>query len=287
MFATFGNIQFALLTAPTSFTLKKETEFAEHARVNNKPRLQRTGEKLDELSIQLQFHKAFCVPETEVTKFESLRKSAQVNSFVLGSGELVGTFVIASITKTVNDTFDDGTLLCVTLDVLFKESVSSTTLTDMALGAVASAFAVNPNTPLPIAPSTSIADNPAAQIAEYVNTANVASKSAATAIAKAITKPNLLERASTLVAKATQDVTDALNKVDTVMNATQQFQAMATNLQTAVATARTNSDALHNLTPITNINDAKNASDVLQENMKTVNSASAPIALVQSYRGIF
>ena len=287
MFATFGNITFDLLTAPQSFALKRETEFVEHARVNNKPKLQKTGEKLDELTVQLQFHKTFCVPEAEITKFEQLRKSSTANSFVMGNGEFVGTFVIASITKTINDAFQDGTLLCATLDVIFKEVVSSAPLADMAQAAVSSAFAVNSDTPLPTVPSASLSASPAAQIMEYVSDAGIGTQQANAEIAKAAASVDYLERANAGISNAVEKVNNALNKVDTVFNGAAALQQMATGLTAAVNNARSDANTLGSLLPITNISDVKNAGASLRSSMKLVNSASAPLALVSSYRGIF
>jgi phage protein U len=287
MFGTFGDITFDILTAPQSFSIKKETEFAEHARINNKPKLQKTGEKLDDLSIQLQFHKAFCTPESEVAKFENLRKSATINSFLLGTGEFIGSFVISAINKTITDAFDNGALLCVTLDVTFKEAVSSSPLTDMATAAVASAFAVSADTPLPTVPSSSIEASPAAQILESVSAATIGTQLANTEIAKAAKSVDYIERASSTIAKATQGVTDALNKVDTVLSGAAALQQMASGLGAAVTAAKANATTLAGLMPIENIDDVKNSGAAMRDSMKVVSSASAPIATVSAYRGIF
>lgn len=287
MFGTFGNITFELLKAPQSFSHKKETEFAEHARINNKPMLQKTGEKLDEITIQVQFHVSFCDPTAEAATIEAARKSATAEALVFGNGEFVGTFVISAITKTLNEAFADGSPLCSTLDLTLREVVSSSPLLDMAQAAVGSAFATSGDTPLPIIPSTSTAANPAAQVMEYVGAATIGATQASAEVAKAAKSVDYIDRASTAIAKATQAVTDALNKVDTVMSAHAALQQQASNLDSAVSTARASAANLEALTPIQSVGDVQSAADNLRADMKLVNTASAPIATISSYRGFF
>jgi putative transposase len=55
MYAQLGNIRFDLITYFNGFDEAKSYNFAEHQRIENKPRLQYTGESLEELNIKLNF----------------------------------------------------------------------------------------------------------------------------------------------------------------------------------------------------------------------------------------
>jgi phage protein U len=286
MFATFGNITFETLLTPQEFSHKRETEFAEHARVGTKPKLQKTGEKLDEINLQMQFHVAFCNPTSEAGKIEAARKAATAEAFVLGTGEYLGTYVVASINKTINDTFKDGAPMCITLDVLLKEVVSKAPLVDMAQAAVSAAFATSPNTPLPSAPNTSLAANEQAQVMEYVNEANAGTQQVNAEIAKATQSASYIERANATINTATQKVQDALNKIDTAVSVSQALQQQAQNIQAAVNTAKTDANHMKTLLPIQSLGDVRDAGNSMRESMKTVNTASAPLATISAYRGV-
>lgn len=56
MFALLGEIQFDLITYFDGFDSQFDADYAEHALIEGKPRLQWIGDKLDEISIQLSFH---------------------------------------------------------------------------------------------------------------------------------------------------------------------------------------------------------------------------------------
>jgi phage protein U len=286
MFATFGNITFETLLSPQSLTHKKATDFAEHSRVNNKPKLQKTGEKLDEISLQMKFHVAFCNPSKEIAKLEAIRKSATAESFILGNGEFLGVFVLVSIDKSIEDTFNDGSIMSATLDVVLREYVTNSIVIDLAQTAVKEAFAVSPETPRPIVPTLSIEGNPAKLITSSIASANLAAGKASTELAKAEANPNYLARANSAIIEATQAVSDGLNKAEAVFNTAENLQSMASNLPEAIETARTAAETLVALVPIQSIAEAREATNSLRTGMGSVNVASAPIAVVTSYRGI-
>ena len=58
MYALLGDIQFDLITYFDSFETDFGTDYAEHAVIDGKPRLQYMGDRLDEIRIELSFHAA-------------------------------------------------------------------------------------------------------------------------------------------------------------------------------------------------------------------------------------
>lgn len=286
MFGTYGTIQFQTLTAPQEFVVKRETDFAEHARVNTKPKLQKTGEKLDEITLQMHFHVAFCNPDAQVSALDALRKKAKAESLVLGNGSVMGTFVIVSITKTVTDSFSDGSAMACTAEVLLREYATTSRAQEMASEAVSNAFAVRPDAPLPSNPVQTIDSNPSAIVMQSVQEANMASQVSTNAVSLADI-PDYAAKASAEINRSMQTITDAMNKVDAAMSTSEALQQQATALPAAVEQARNSALALAALMPIQNISDVREANSLVRSNMRGVQIAAAPVATVTAFRGIF
>lgn len=285
MFGTFGSIIFETLTAPQELALKQETEFAEHGRVGLKPRLQRTGEKLDEVTMQMHFHASFCNPDEQIAALNKMRKAARAEALVLGSGVVLGTFVIVSINKTVATAFSDGTTMQCTVDLLLREYVTTSTIQDKKKAAVASAFAVNADAPLPSVPTRSLAGNPAALIMANIQDAQLAAAQSTTAVEKAQSNPDYFAQASGAISRATEAVYSSINKAEAVLSTSEALQAQALALPGAFDNAKNAALALASLMPITSIEDARLANAEMLSGMRSVRKASAPVATVSSFRG--
>jgi phage protein U len=285
MFGSFGKIIFDTLTAPQGLSIKKETDYAEHARVGLKPRLQKTGEKLDEVTLSMHFHAEFCNPDDQVVQLNSIRKSGKAEPLVLGNGTLIGVFVVVSIDKTVLHTFPDGTTIECNVEVILREYVTSSVVKDKAKAAVESAFAVRSDAPLPSTPIQSIQANPAAVIMQSVQDAQLATAQSTAAIDKATVNPDYLSQASSTISNATQTVADSMNKAEAALSTAEALQTQAAALPGAIMQARDAALALASLMPITSIEDARLANEEMRTGMGSVRSASAPVATVSSFRG--
>ena len=122
MFAQFGNIQFDLITYFNGFDEAKSYNYAEHARIENKPRLQYTGESLEEVNIRLNFHSSFCNPESEMAKLKTLAATHSPQSFILGNGKYMGSYVMEEISSTLEQTDKQGNTISIQTQIRLKES---------------------------------------------------------------------------------------------------------------------------------------------------------------------
>jgi phage protein U len=111
MYGQLGNIRFDGLVGWDSFVRRMESNYAEHARIEGKPRLQKIGDGLDRVSFEVQFHAAFCNPSAELAALRSAKIAGEVLPLIDGQGFLYGDFVIQSIEEVQNKTFDDGSVL--------------------------------------------------------------------------------------------------------------------------------------------------------------------------------
>jgi len=121
MLFQLGNKTFEGLYAPSQWNRSgNEANLAEYDLINTKPRLQLTGETLEEISLSFKLRVEFCNPAQEVADLEAWKKTGEVLPLLLGSGEYVNDYVIKGITKNIVQTFSDGTPieLGITIDLL-------------------------------------------------------------------------------------------------------------------------------------------------------------------------
>ena len=121
MFAILGEVEFDLITYFDGLETRFGAEYAEHALITRKPRLQFVGDKLDEVKIDLVFHASYCDPEAELVRLRNALASHEALSLVLGNGDYKGRFVITDLTATGRHTDTAGTLLAVEASVDLRE----------------------------------------------------------------------------------------------------------------------------------------------------------------------
>jgi phage protein U len=123
MFAQLGTITFDTVKTFGEFSERASANYAEHALIDGKPRLQRTGSSLNEISLSLYFHFSFCVPKQELNTLKDARDNGEILPLLWGNGDLEGDFVIANIEATREETGPDGTLLGCSVQLSLKEYV--------------------------------------------------------------------------------------------------------------------------------------------------------------------
>jgi len=121
MYAQLGNVRFDLITYFNGFDEAKSYTFAEHQRIENKPRLQYTGESLEELNIKLNFHSSFCNPETEIEKLKALADTHQPQPFILGNGKYIGTYIIENIASNLEQSDKQGNIISIQTQIKLRE----------------------------------------------------------------------------------------------------------------------------------------------------------------------
>ncbi len=121
---TFGSHEFKLLASPTAADYTKSANYAEHALIAQKPRLQFTGLNLTTLSLTFYFHVDFCDPMSEAAKVQQLMEEHESGMLVMASGEVKGEFVIKDIKEKISHTDAQGRTLEMNLTVEMTECVS-------------------------------------------------------------------------------------------------------------------------------------------------------------------
>lgn len=108
MYASLGGITFSLPAYVSGRSGTQGITLARMALMGGKPRLQRTGDELDEETIELGFHDGFCDPEVELARLIKAMKQGDALPLVLGDGTFVGKFVIEKIASTTKESSQYG-----------------------------------------------------------------------------------------------------------------------------------------------------------------------------------
>ncbi|MDR1709993.1 MAG: phage tail protein [Candidatus Accumulibacter sp.] len=127
MYAVLGDIEFDLITYFDGFESRFGADFAEHALIDGKPRLQWVADALDEIGIELTFHRMFCDPEAELARLKSALTAHQAMALVLGNGDYKGWFVLTEAETTARQTDAWGTLVAVEARITLREFVGDKT----------------------------------------------------------------------------------------------------------------------------------------------------------------
>jgi phage protein U len=121
MYAQLGSIVFEGFLGPVSKSTAIESNLAEHPLIDGKPRLQRVGDNLQEISLTLNLHISFSNPEGVINALEQARASATVMPFIQGNGAFLGTFVVKSIRTEDKKTNAFGDIVSTSVDVTLIE----------------------------------------------------------------------------------------------------------------------------------------------------------------------
>jgi len=123
MFAQLGTIQFENLKTFNDFSKTGSAIYAEHALIDGKPRLQRTGSSLDEINLSIRFHASFCNPKQELNLLIAAKDESQILPLLWGNGDLSGDFVITEINETIEHADPQGNVFSYLVSFTLKEYV--------------------------------------------------------------------------------------------------------------------------------------------------------------------
>lgn len=129
MFAQLGDIRFDLITYFNGINASKKIDYAEHATIEGKPKLQFIGEALEAITIMLNFHMSFCNPAAELKRLKDAASRYEPLSFIFGNGLYKGNYVIEEINDNTQQTFKDGALIAIDAEVKLKEWIKDKAIT--------------------------------------------------------------------------------------------------------------------------------------------------------------
>lgn len=147
MYAQLGDIVFDGLKGFSDYSNRKSASIAQHAVIDGKPRLQKTGDMLDQITLGMLFHASFCVPEDEIAKIDTALMTGSILPLITGLGESLGNFVIAERATRIEHMFPNGRIRSATVSVTLLESEATDVLSEAVLQAKRTAFSNGSNNP--------------------------------------------------------------------------------------------------------------------------------------------
>lgn len=160
-----GEIPFIGLQGFESFSASRETQYAEQPRAGIKARLQRVGDKLEEINLSVRLHSAFCTPEVELDRLENARHIGLILGLVSAVGRYYGDFFIKGLEYEIEAAWPDGSIQVLSIKLSLIEYFYDDRAAAERRKARAGGFALPENaSPLPVAPQAVPASaGPAAQ----------------------------------------------------------------------------------------------------------------------------
>jgi phage protein U len=270
MYAQLGNIRFEGLIGFNTFTKRTEANYAEHARIDGKPRLQKIGDNLDTIRFDMQLHASFSNIEDDLAALRTAQRNGDVLPFVDGKGTLFGTFVIMTIDEMQSQTYKDGTPFLVNLSIELKEYADELTQAAQgfaAFGAKVNAFAQTRSN--------------AGAVMEAARATTAASTSAGNHIDDAKSgKLGALKRAQNALKKVRDGLIKVQAALQTVKNVIQAKERIENNIERAKNSV---SNALVAVQK-GDINGAMEANRELQEGVSAMNGGLTEVAIISVTR---
>ena len=122
MYFMLGSVAFEPVDL-TDFNETHAADFAEHAVLKGKPRLQAMGEKLTELTFAIRLHHKLGGVEQRYQALLSAKSAQEALPLIIGQGKYKGNFVIAEIASTTLFTDKFGNALCREMNISLREFV--------------------------------------------------------------------------------------------------------------------------------------------------------------------
>ncbi len=107
-YAQLGDVTFGLLGPLTGLGARRETTFAQHPRIGGAPRLQATGDQLEEITLELAFDRAFGNPALAALAMRRLLAARAAVPFSFATGEVRGQYVLRALEETLVSTDSAG-----------------------------------------------------------------------------------------------------------------------------------------------------------------------------------
>lgn len=117
---SYGDSVFELTVSPRTIRRTNSYGFVQQETVIGKPRLQRVGDNLEQIEMQIRYHWETCNPQAEYNKLKSMAE-AKISRALALSGSYLGQYVIESLEQAVLSMSGTGKLMCIDVNVKLLE----------------------------------------------------------------------------------------------------------------------------------------------------------------------
>lgn len=102
-----------------------EATYAELPIINGKPRIQLTGNSLEQITISIQLRAEYCVPSDEIKNLQEWKTNGTILPIVYGNGDYLNDYVIVAISYNIEQALSDGTAVEINAEIGLVEYVVS------------------------------------------------------------------------------------------------------------------------------------------------------------------
>lgn len=284
MFAQLGDIVFSGPLGPSSQEIGTSVNFAQHALIDGKPRLQRVGSNLDELKLSMRFHISFCTPEDEMQKLYAYRDSSEELLYITGTGSLIGYFVVRSVNRNDVQQAPNGKLIEVMVDVELVESFVPDRAAANVEAAKNSGFAFDGNDPQ-IAPAYIEPITPTAVMSKNLSETSALNLGIENSLKLAQVTPSQTQNGLKDVLSKAKDMKSALeNTISMVTQTTGNIAAQLSQLSAQCANAIDFVETLQEAATAGSLQESLSAFDALQSPLQNVKNAGSSVSKINSSR---
>lgn len=237
MFFQIGDKEFEGQFSPNMWDFSgSEANYAEHAIINGKPRLQHTGETLEEVALNFKLRAEFCNPDQEIKDFQAWKSEGTILPLLVGNGEYKNDYVIRSVGYNVTQTLNDGTIVEANVYLNLVEHVPADPEEQQAKSDRAGALAVGDKEQVVRRPGQK--RTPEAEAHAALMAAQLETWEANEAANKALdsgSPENFVDKVKKSIADAQRKMSDARDKIQGVQNTVNGVTGIVGSIQQSIA----------------------------------------------------
>lgn len=277
----FGPLDFSSGIIVTSQTTEVAANYAEHALMLNKPRLQRMGTELEILTMDIMLHYSRVDVNAVITQIREIIEKAETHSLVCLTGQVLGRFVLKSASTNSRMNGPNGTLMSAELSLSFLESLNpgDEIIKTSDTYALASSFKGE------LFKAIEVPYAPAAETTQLVAAVNSETVVVDSIITQVEANP---QQAGVKLKQADKKLTSIrgqLNRINSLINDTgSSIYAAAARLRNHIGTVDVAVNTLKNAIATGDGILIKNANSTFKASVKTMQRYSSPITILQALR---
>jgi phage protein U len=273
MFAQLGSIPFQGLKGFTQFSEGRSTNLAEHARIEGKPRLQRIGSNLNELSVTVLLHASFCNPEEDFAQLDDARETSEILPLVLSNGVYVSDYVVASLERTIQQTDAFSNIVSMSVNMTLKEAFNPNPQATLSATAKQNAYATSDGGSTALRVVKPLPPTTGQSAVRDVNVAKVEASTIDTQIQRAELVPNERPYISARINDALNNIASAVQRIDS-STTNPNVNPYAGSLPSSLSAVTSAVNSMQATLPIDDINDVKVLNNNLQNSVNAMVTAS-------------
>lgn len=276
MFFQLGNIVFNALFTPDTFDVEgDDAVYAEHSLINGKPRLQKTGDGLQTVSLELNMRSEFCNVAAQLQQIKTSKEAGTVLALLMGNGRYVSDYVIISNNYSVEQALPDGTPVQVRATLTIKEHVTYDRLQQKKSLARSNALGVGRRSPVINRPAQ--AEIKLKTAARMVTETTLQGKKIDTLTSELAANPSNASILATKISRScdqAQSSIESLEKqIDEVGEEKNKYDSMIASGKNVYGFIK----GIKNQYPFQNVSDLKAANGFLQSALSSFQKSSAPL----------